>query len=60
MENLSVAKRVVAQMSFDVSSQRDAKSALQLLQPDVFRVAGGGSRLSRWQEICNDWMFLWS
>lgn len=60
MENLSVAKTVRAQMPFDVSSQEDAESALQLLQADVFCVAGGGSQFSRWQETCNDWMFLWS
>lgn len=36
MENLSRAKMVAAQMSFDVSSQEDAESALQLLQSDVF------------------------
>lgn len=59
VENLSFAKMVAVQMSFDVSSQEDAESALQLLQPDVFCVAGGGSRFSQWQETCNDWMFLW-
>lgn len=59
MENLSVTKRVAAQMAFDLSSQEDAESVLQLLQPDVFCVADGGSQFSRWQETCNDWMFVW-
>lgn len=59
LENLSLTKMVAAQMSFDVSSQEDAELALQLLQSDAFCVAGGGSQFSRWQETCNDWMFLW-
>lgn len=59
MENLFVAKMVAVQMPFDVSSQEDAESALQLLQPDVFCVTDGGSQFIRWQETCNDWMFVW-
>lgn len=59
MENLSLTKMVAAQMSFDVSSQEEAESVLQLLQSDVFCVAGRGSQFSHRQETCNDWMFLW-